>query len=192
MRKKLLSFSLIFYFATYAAYQRLTWVGDRVVYTPPPVANNNGRENVAPPPPPAKKPPAPVGDPKPVVTPPNPTPQPTPTPTPAPTPPPPPPQPAPNPGLYRDGQYTGSVADAYYGNVQVVAIISGSKIVNVQFLDYPQDRSNSVRINNRAMPILTSEAIQAQSANVDAVSGASATSAAFKESLAAALALAKN
>lgn len=95
-------------------------------------------------------------------------------------------------GLYRDGQYTGNSVDAYYGYVQVRAVISGSKISDVQFLDYPQDRNNSVRISNYSIPILTREAIAAQSANVDVVSGATATSGAFKKSLASALALAKN
>ena len=95
-------------------------------------------------------------------------------------------------GAYKNGEYLGSVADAYYGNVQVKAIIRGGKIADVQFLDHPSDRSTSIEINNYAMPILTSEAIQAQSAQVDIVSGASDTSAAFKESLTVALAKAKN
>lgn len=95
-------------------------------------------------------------------------------------------------GLYRNGQYSGDVADAYYGNVQVKAVISGGKITDVQFLDYPQDRQNSIRINTYAIPLLTSEAISAQSANVDTVSGASFTSGAFRESLSSALAQAQN
>lgn len=102
------------------------------------------------------------------------------------------PAPVANSGLYRNGQYTGPVADAYYGNVQVKVIISNGKISDVQFLDYPQDRNNSIRINTRAMPLLTSEAIQIQSADVNGVSGATATSGAFRQSLAGALALAKN
>lgn len=89
---------------------------------------------------------------------------------------------------YKDGQYTGNVADAYYGNIQVQATIQGGKISDVVFLDYPQDRRNSVRINTEAMPLLKSEAIQAQSAQVDIVSGATATSDAFRQSLASALA----
>lgn len=96
-----------------------------------------------------------------------------------------------NEGQYRNGEYAGSIADAYYGNVQVKAIISGGKIVDVQFLDYPHIRQNSIRINTYAMPILKSEVIKFQSAEIDAVSGASATSGAFKESLASALARAK-
>lgn len=92
---------------------------------------------------------------------------------------------------YRNGEYAGSIADAYYGNVQVKAIISDGKIVDVQFLDYPHIRQNSIRINTYAMPILKSEVIKFQSAEIDAVSGASATSGAFKESLASALVQAK-
>ena len=89
--------------------------------------------------------------------------------------------------IYKDGSYTGSVADAFYGNVQVKAVINGGKITNVQFLQYPSDRSTSVRINSQAMPLLTQEAIQVQSAQVDGVSGATATSQAFIQSLSSAL-----
>jgi uncharacterized protein with FMN-binding domain len=92
---------------------------------------------------------------------------------------------------YKDGQYTGDVADAYYGNVQVKAVIKGGKITDVQFLDYPQDRRTSVMINTQAMPYLKTEAIQAQSAQVDIVSGATQTSKAFIESLGTALSKAK-
>ena len=89
--------------------------------------------------------------------------------------------------VYKDGQYTGTTADAYYGNIQVVAVIQGGKITDVQFLNYPQDRSTSIQISKRAMPILKSEAIAVQSARVDAVSGATDTSKAFVQSLTSAL-----
>lgn len=95
-------------------------------------------------------------------------------------------------GLYADGSYTGSVADAYYGLVQVRATISGGKLTDVQFLQYPNDRSTSREINSQAMPLLKQEAIAAQSARVDGVSGATDTSAAFVESLGVALGKAKN
>lgn len=95
-------------------------------------------------------------------------------------------------GQYKDGTYTGSLADAYYGMVQVEATISGGKISNVTFLQYPNDRSTSRYINSRAIPLLTQEAISAQSANVSGVTGASDTSAAFVESLSNALDQAKN
>lgn len=90
-------------------------------------------------------------------------------------------------GQYKDGTYTGSVTDAFYGNVQVQAVISGGRLTDVKWLQYPNDRQTSIYINSQAMPLLTQEAIQAQSAQVDGVSGASATSAAFIQSLGSAL-----
>lgn len=92
---------------------------------------------------------------------------------------------------YKDGTYTGTVADAWYGTVQVQAAIQSGKIADVQFLDYPHDRRTSVRINNVANPRLISEAIQAQSAHVDVISGATLTSQAFMQSLQSALDSAK-
>ena len=93
--------------------------------------------------------------------------------------------------LYKDGQYDGRIADAYYGNVQVRAIIQGGKLTDVQFLSYPNDRNQSIEINSYALPILKSEAIKAQSAQVDIVSGATNTSNAFINSLSSALSQAK-
>lgn len=94
-------------------------------------------------------------------------------------------------GSYKDGVFTGSVEDAYYGYIQVQATISNGLITDVNFLQYPNDNGTSRYINSQAMPILKSEAIQAQSARVDIVSGASDTSMAFQNSLANALANAK-
>jgi uncharacterized protein with FMN-binding domain len=93
--------------------------------------------------------------------------------------------------LYKDGSYTGSVDDAQWGVVQVKAIITNGKITDVQFLQYPNDRSRSVYINSIADPQLTSEAIQAQSANVDVVTGATDSSLAFIQSLTDALSQAR-
>ena len=94
-------------------------------------------------------------------------------------------------GQYTDGTYTGAAADAYYGTVQIQAVIQGGKLVTVTFLQYPNDRNTSRYINAQAMPALKSEAIAAQSAHVSGVSGASDTSAAFIQSLGDALAQAK-
>jgi uncharacterized protein with FMN-binding domain len=92
---------------------------------------------------------------------------------------------------YKDGQYTGTAADAYYGYIQVQATVQGGKLTDVQFLQYPNDRRNSVEINSQAMPQLKQEAIQAQSAHVNTITGATDTSQAFVESLSAALTAAK-
>jgi uncharacterized protein with FMN-binding domain len=93
--------------------------------------------------------------------------------------------------LYKDGSYTGSVADAQWGVVQVKAVIQNGKITDVQFLQYPNDRSRSIYINSVADPQLSSEAIQAQSANVDIVTGATDSSEAFMQSLSDALSQAR-
>jgi uncharacterized protein with FMN-binding domain len=88
---------------------------------------------------------------------------------------------------YKDGTFTGNVADAQWGNVQIQAVIQGGKITAVTFLQYPNDRNRSIEINNYADPQLVSEALQAQSANVDTVTGATDTSDAFIQSLTNAL-----
>ena len=94
-------------------------------------------------------------------------------------------------GTYKNGSYVGQVADAYFGNVQVKAIIQGGRLADVQILQYPNDRGTSREINGAAMPQLVQEAIQAQSANVNIVSGATQSSEAFQQSLASALTQAK-
>ena len=93
-------------------------------------------------------------------------------------------------GKYKDGTYTGPVTDAFYGDLQIQIAVQDGKISDVTFLKYPNDRKTSIEINEQAMPVLKEEAIQAQSANVDIVSGATQTSQAFIESLKAVLKLA--
>ena len=88
---------------------------------------------------------------------------------------------------YKDGKYTGSVANAYYGNVQVQAVVNGCKITTINFLQSPNENPNSIYINQQADPYLKQEAIQAQSSRVSAISGATFTSQAFIQSLANAL-----
>jgi uncharacterized protein with FMN-binding domain len=91
----------------------------------------------------------------------------------------------------KDGTYIGSSADAFYGTIQVKAVIQNVKITDVQFVQYPNDQPESIQVNQAAMPALKQEAIQAQSANVDIVTGATQTSQAFQQSLASALAQAE-
>jgi uncharacterized protein with FMN-binding domain len=87
---------------------------------------------------------------------------------------------------YVDGTYTGSQVNALYGVVQVQVTVQGGKIADVQFLSHPTGH-HSDQINARAVPVLTQEAVAAQSANVQVVSGATLTSNAFMESLQSAL-----
>jgi uncharacterized protein with FMN-binding domain len=95
-------------------------------------------------------------------------------------------------GAYRDGTYTGPVVDVGYGPVQVQAVISGGRLSTVRFLQMPSAERQSVQIAGRAEPVLLQEAVQAQSANVDVVSGATADSHGFMQSLGSALAQAKS
>lgn len=87
----------------------------------------------------------------------------------------------------RDGTYVGSIEDAYYGAVQVQATVKGGELTAVDVLDYPQDRRTSRRINSIALPMLEEEAIAAQSARVDTITGATLTSRAYRASLDTAL-----
>ena len=155
--------------------------GVATLQTPPPSSNQvTPPQDTSPVTLPVKTP-----TPKPVI---KPTPTPTPTPKPIPA-----PVPIPKPvGQYADGTYIGDPADAYYGTIQVQATVQNGKLTDVQFLQHPSDRNTSVRINNSAMPILRQEAISAQSANVNIVSGATDSSGAFQQSLASALSQAKN
>jgi len=90
-------------------------------------------------------------------------------------------------GKFKNGSYTGDPADAFYGTIQVRATISNGTLTDVTFLQYPNDRRTSIAINSQAMPMLRSEAIAAQSGNVDIISGASDSSRAFVQSLTSAL-----
>ena len=88
---------------------------------------------------------------------------------------------------YRDGSYTGTDENAYYGRVEVQVTVAAGQISNVKVLDYPSDRRTSRYINGEALPILAQEVIQAQSAQIDTVSGATLTSGAYIRSLGNAL-----
>jgi uncharacterized protein with FMN-binding domain len=94
-------------------------------------------------------------------------------------------------GKFKNGTFIGTLEGAFYGNVQVQADIQNGQLVNVEFLQYPNLRNASRRTNSQAIPTLTREAVQMQNSNVNVVSGATDTSAAFQQSLGAALAQAK-
>jgi len=88
---------------------------------------------------------------------------------------------------YQDGLSTGPGFDAYYGVVQVQAVIRGGRIESVNVLRQPSHSATSRSINRRALPQLEQEVITAQSANVHMVSGATLTSRAFIRSISEAL-----
>jgi uncharacterized protein with FMN-binding domain len=83
--------------------------------------------------------------------------------------------------------YTGSVAQTRWGPVQVKITVQGGKITKVMVLQQPNGNPRDAEINSQALPILIDETVQAQSANIDMVSGATVTSDGYVRSLQAAL-----
>ncbi len=92
---------------------------------------------------------------------------------------------------YKDGSFSGQTVDVGYGPVQAQAIIKGGKIASINFLQMPDDREHSVEVTNMAKPVLLSETLTAQSADIDIASGATQTSEGYIQSLQDALSQAK-
>jgi uncharacterized protein with FMN-binding domain len=82
---------------------------------------------------------------------------------------------------------TGDLVTGPYGPSQVAITLSGNKITKVTVLQHTDDGANSKLIDGNALPKLTAETLAAQSAKIDAVSGASYTSAGYIKSLQSAL-----
>lgn len=82
---------------------------------------------------------------------------------------------------------TGPAVDTPYGTVQVRAVLQSGKLVDVVPLRLTDVGGRSREIDAYAVPQLHREALAAQSANIDAVSGASYTSAGYQQSLQGAL-----
>jgi uncharacterized protein with FMN-binding domain len=81
----------------------------------------------------------------------------------------------------------GSAIDTMYGPVQVQVTVRGARIVSAQAIDYPQGGGRDQEINSVAIPQLNQETMQAQSARIDTVSGATYTSDGYRRSLQSAL-----
>jgi uncharacterized protein with FMN-binding domain len=83
--------------------------------------------------------------------------------------------------------YAGQAVSTRYGDVQVQITVQNGKITDVTALHLTDAEMRSQMISANAAPILRSEVLQAQSANVQTVSGATITSDAYLQSLQAAL-----
>lgn len=81
---------------------------------------------------------------------------------------------------------TGDAFRHEYGPVQVQIVVSQGAITDISLVQQPPD-GHSRSINSRAVPVLVSEALKAQSASVHGVSGATLTSKTFMSSLASAI-----
>lgn len=85
------------------------------------------------------------------------------------------------------GTYDGSVARTRWGPVQVQITVAAGKMTDVTTLQVPDGNFRDQQINDYAVPILRQEALTAQSARIDTVSGATVTSDGYRESLQAAI-----
>ena len=90
-------------------------------------------------------------------------------------------------GSLTDGIYTGDSVDTQWGPVQVQITVSGGKITASDAVVYPTGNRKDQQINAYALPILNQEAVSAQSAGIDAVSGATVTSDGYTASLQSAI-----
>ncbi|WP_226532721.1 FMN-binding protein [Microbacterium paraoxydans] len=90
-------------------------------------------------------------------------------------------------GGFTDGTYTGTSSQTRYGPVQVQITVAGGRISDVQAIDYPDGNGRDRQINGTAIPRLVSETLQAQSAEIQMVSGATYTSDGYRSSLQSAL-----
>lgn len=84
------------------------------------------------------------------------------------------------------GQLTGSTVQTPFGNVQIQVTLQNGKITDVQTLQLPSG-GHSSQVSRYAAPQLRSEVLQAQSSQVNTISGATYTSEAYQQSLQAAL-----
>ena len=74
-----------------------------------------------------------------------------------------------------------------YGVLNVEVTVSGTRITNVSVPNLQTAEPTSQQISEQAIPMLRAEVLQAQSANVNGISGATFTSQAYVQSLRAAL-----
>jgi uncharacterized protein with FMN-binding domain len=85
------------------------------------------------------------------------------------------------------GTATGDAISTQYGNAQVKVTVENGKIAKIEALQLQGNDPRSVQISSSAEPILQEEVLAKQTADVDAVSGATFTSASYTQSLQSAL-----
>jgi uncharacterized protein with FMN-binding domain len=82
---------------------------------------------------------------------------------------------------------TGTVASTRWGPVQVQLTVAGGKITAARVVQQPDGNRRDEEINASAVPTLVQETLDAQSAKIDMVSGATVTSEGYLQSLQSAL-----
>lgn len=94
-------------------------------------------------------------------------------------------------GVGKTHTYPGPVISDPFGGVRATVTVTAKKITGVS-ITAPLDNPRSASINQQAVPLLRSETLRAQSAQVNIVSGATLTSQAYAQSLQAALSQAQS
>lgn len=79
--------------------------------------------------------------------------------------------------------YDGAAVATRYGDVQVRITVTDGALTAAEAIDYPHSSGHDQQINAYAIPVLNDEAVAAQSAGIDMVSGASVTSTGYIRSL---------
>ena len=89
--------------------------------------------------------------------------------------------------LAESGTFDGDAVVTRFGVVQVRITLVDGRIASVQALQVPNRDRHDELINQRAVPVLNAEALRAQSADIDQVSGATLTSQGYAQSLQSAI-----
>lgn len=87
----------------------------------------------------------------------------------------------------KSGTFTGTTAQTRWGPVQVQIVVANGKITSANAVRYPTGNGNDAQINAYALPQLNAEAVAANSAKIDMVSGATVTSGGYLQSLQSAI-----
>ena len=91
------------------------------------------------------------------------------------------------PGATTSATIDGGTVETRFGPVQVSVTVEGGRITDITALQLPSEDRHSAAISQNVEPMLREEALQAQSANIDIVSGATYTSMGYARSLQSAL-----
>jgi|SRR5450759_4769049 len=83
----------------------------------------------------------------------------------------------------KSGTFTGATAQTRWGPVQVRIVVANGKITSADAIRYPSGNGNDAQINAYAIPQLNAEAVAANSAKIDMISGATVTSGGYLQSL---------
>ncbi|NQW89101.1 FMN-binding protein [Curtobacterium sp. VKM Ac-2861] len=90
-------------------------------------------------------------------------------------------------GSSASGTFAGDTTQTRYGPVQVQITVADGTITDVTPLQLTNSDGRSVQISQQAAPVLRQEALQAQSAQIQSVSGATFTSQGYTTSLQSAI-----